>query len=280
MTRIIKLVLAMVVAMVPIAVLAQHAAAYDWPCNSNTCWTQKYTPNNQAYFNNADSESAFGGTLHPNDPIQFILENNSSLATVQLALQSAGYYNCDPYTGSPPYCSRPWEATTENCCGYGTNYEYTGGFKSTTPTCSNWDKHVRVYGTYGRNAPGLYDPAWGYFNVASAHIDRYDTTSGGSPCPGRAYGWSAEAQGNVYNDIVNYSGFDATKSHRFWVSMQSYLHSNDPNNSYSSLYGACGGAYNFAPYDFTNYGYWAEPSGTQDRHCLESTGQAAWIFVK
>jgi hypothetical protein len=243
------------------------------PGASNTCPQVKYSQNNQAYFDNYQNESG-----SPDNPVDLIFMHNSSLVVIQGILPNHGYNYC---ADCSPGTLTTWES------GYGTRAESDTGYKTSISSCTGWDKHLRLYGNYG-GSPGagsLYDLNWGWFNIAASHIDVNDWFDGvkthSCPDANKQFGWQEEAEKRIYNDVIGDAAFDAASSHPSWVSVHNYLHSGDTNNVYSGStysYGACGGRFNPAPYDFTHYGYWAEKSS--QGHCEESDGLAAWIYVK
>ena len=142
----------------------------------------------RAIFSNYDQRGASSGA--PVDwPLHFSFRQNAHVNNVKAGLCSG-------------------QSIRQYCTAGGIQYMYvegifwTGfdsdrGLKQQGACGENiWREHMRIYAPhealYDGFSPnhGFYHPSWGYFVVATAHLDLRDAGS----CPGRAHGYSEVAE--------------------------------------------------------------------------------------
>jgi hypothetical protein len=122
-------------------------------------------------------------------PINLVFWNNSSAPRVKTLLS---YINYDTTGGDMYEKSQEWTFTDPK-------WEHDSGVKKGFP-CTGDAQHLRIYGSIydWENSiqfrTSMYDMEWGYYNVATSHIDHHEGCGGWS-------GQSEQAEHGIGHDI-------------------------------------------------------------------------------
>lgn len=192
------------------------------------------------------------------NPITILFSGNASDNTVSTFFQYAqgGYSNT---YASGVDCDYWWDSGMDF-------YEQPSSFYKTQPGCNTQypvvDKHIRYY-------PAMYDLQWGYFVLASTHLDENDTCVGNPSS--QVYGFQEDAEHEIVNDI-NWSYNQCNKA-PFYLST------------------GCISSVSSDAVDFFNQETWSQhqssspcdssPTGyyINSTHCMQSDGYATRVVV-